>query len=370
MHDRMASTVHSARVLGLTIAVLAGLCTAAPALVKVHKYNGPSKYATKLLKPTDYTELRTEKSSHQHVSEEDLPDSWDWRNVSGRNYISPIRNQHIPIYCGSCWAFATTSALADRANIIHQGAWPSAMLSVQNVVSCSGSGSCEGGNELSVYKYSAEKGIPPDTCNQYIARDQACHDMQQCYTCWPEGPCEAVYSYKRLVVSEHGKLAGPGEMKAEILARGPITCSIHASDNLDKYTGGVYAEYLPDLPRLNHVVSVIGWGVEEGVEYWIVRNSWGEAWGEGGMFRLVTSAYDGGRGELYNLQVESECSYGAVSGWVEAKEKGFLPPHKPHGPAASGSGSSSSSSSSGSSTGASKGSRTQRIGFAGSAQRV
>lgn len=98
-------------------------------------------------------------------------------------------------------------------------------------------------------------------------------------------------------------------MMNEIMQRGPISCSIAVPASLEDYTYGIYYDQT-GATREDHVISVVGWGEENGTKYWRIRNSWGSHWGEDGFFRLV-------RG-VNNINIEGDCDWGTpLDTWTD-----------------------------------------------------
>ena len=223
-----------------------------------------------------------------------VPASFWWGDVDGVNYLSWIVNQHIPQYCGSCWAQSASSALADRVNIEHNMQFPRTTLAVQVLINCNAGGSCNGGSMDGPYEFAKKNGIPDMGCQVYQATNPTqanCAPIQVCKNCnWfanYTSNCWPITSYPSWTVTQYGSVLGPDAMKKELFSRGPMSCQMMVTNQFEQYTGGIYSQKTLFV-SINHAVSVVGWGVDSASneEYWIVRNSWGTHFGENGFFRI------------------------------------------------------------------------------------
>jgi cathepsin X len=109
-------------------------------------------------------------------------------------------------------------------------------------------------------------------------------------------------------VDQYGQVSGEEKMIQEIYQRGPIACGIAVPAALENYTHGIFNDTTGDL-NIVHDISVVGFGVEDGTKYWVVRNSWGSHWGENGLFRVL-------RG-VNNIAIETDCAWATpVDTWT------------------------------------------------------
>jgi cathepsin X len=241
-----------------------------------------------------------------------LPHSFNWGNVSGVSYLTHSLNQHLPQYCGSCWAHAALSSLADRIKIARKAKGDDINLSIQFVLNCGAdiAGSCHGGSHSGVYEFIQKMGyVPYDTCQPYLACssdstegfcphvDTTCTPVNQCRTCGAVAArwfasCSEIDIFPNATIAEFGTIKREDHndvvraTMAEIYARGPVAALVNAKPIRD-YRGGIYNDESAST-ETTHVVSIVGWGMDEdGQQHWVVRNSWGEYWGEMGFFRIV-----------------------------------------------------------------------------------
>jgi cathepsin X len=262
----------------------------------------------------------------QHAIDTSLPPSFSWSNVDNVNYLTKNLNQHIPVYCGSCWAHGSISSLADRIKIMRKAAWPDINLSIQFLLNCRMGGSCNGGDHLATYKAIHEYGsIPYDDCMVYQAcsidsKEEGCSDKKMfectstniCKTCDTftslGGTCNPILQYPNATIDSYGAVKGDHNMMTEIYKNGPIACGINAEAIVD-YMGGVLD--VPQTPkRINHIISIVGWGYDSTIDkqYWIIRNSWGSYWGELGFMKLVLGENQ--------LGIEKTCAFAIPGDWT------------------------------------------------------
>ena len=113
-------------------------------------------------------EVRKTAEPHTYMKGDDIPDSVDYRS---QGLLTADLNQHIPVYCGSCWAHSAMSSIADRIKIATQGKQRDVIPSIQALINCGNAGTCNGGNSNTANKWVHDNGIPDITCQQYQAKN-------------------------------------------------------------------------------------------------------------------------------------------------------------------------------------------------------
>jgi len=198
----------------------------------------------------------------------DLPTSVDWTT---KGAVTPLKNQRS---CGSCWSFATTGAL--------EGAWQIltgnlVSLSEQQLVDCSsanGNAGCQGGDMDAAFDYLKQNGHCTESSYSYAASAGTCK-ASNCTVSIPKG---AVTGYFDVPVDDTNALM-------EAVAKQPVAVAIEADQEVFKlYSSGILTQSCGS--KIDHGVLLVGYGSENGTEYWKVKNSWGPKWGEGGYIRL------------------------------------------------------------------------------------
>jgi hypothetical protein len=201
-----------------------------------------------------------------------LPDVFSWCDSGG---CTPVKNQGS---CGSCWAFGTMGPL--ECNIkLKDGI--TVDLSEQWLVSCNTDGwGCGGGwwaHDYHQWKTDpcGGTGAVMEDDFPYVASDV---------------PCDCPYPHEYLIedwafVGNEYSIPSVSSIKQAILDYGPISVAVHANSAMQAYTGGIFNGCANG--DINHAVTLVGWDDTQGTDgVWIMRNSWGPGWGEGGYMRI------------------------------------------------------------------------------------
>lgn len=193
-------------------------------------------------------------------------DSMDWRD---KGAISAVKDQG---NCGSCWAFSSTGALEAHYYLKYN---KTVILSEQNLVDCvTENWGCNGGWMIPSFEYVQHNdGINTESVYPYEAVNGQCRFQSQDIAATCKG-------YQRVRQNDEEHLL-------EIVATvGPVSVAIAVNSNFMKYTEGIYDD--PDCTQaVNHAVLIVGYGSENGHDYWLVKNSWSSEWGMGGYIKMA-----------------------------------------------------------------------------------
>lgn len=238
------------------------------------------------------------------VELKDIPDEFDsrtqWPNCPT---IQEVRDQGS---CGSCWAFGATEAMSDRICIASKGQ-TNAHISAEDLVSCcvSCGFGCNGGYPEAAWEYFAHSGLVSggnynsnQGCRPYTIPACEHHVNGSLPPCQGEGStprcekkCEAGYTTPYAQDKHYGKSAyavrnQESQIQTEIMTNGPVEGAFTVYADFPSYKSGVY-QHTAGGELGGHAIKILGWGVENGVKYWLVANSWNEDWGNKGFFKIL-----------------------------------------------------------------------------------
>ncbi|KAL4646759.1 cathepsin L-like [Arapaima gigas] len=198
-----------------------------------------------------------------------LPKFVDYRKLG---YVTPVKSQGA---CGSCWAFSAAGALEGQL-MKTQGKLIS--LSPQNLVDCVTENSgCGGGYMTKAFEYVKEnQGIESEEAYPYIGQEEQCAYSQA-------GWAASCRGYKEI------KLGDEWALQVALAKVGPVSVAIDASlYSFQFYKRGVYYDRNCNKDDLNHALLAVGYGISsKGKKYWIIKNSWGEEWGNKGYILMA-----------------------------------------------------------------------------------
>ncbi|KAH7672342.1 Actinidain protein [Dioscorea alata] len=198
-----------------------------------------------------------------------VPDSIDWRDLGA---VQPVRNQG---GCFSCWAFTAVAAIEGINQIVTGDV---VALSEQQLVDCERK-SCD--------PYYLDKPM------QYVMKNGGIDTRQDYPYTAVYAKCDTTKESNKVVTIDGYKWIPSNNEKIlkTHVARQPIAGALEGYERAFKlYGSGVFTKYCGTA--LDHAVTLIGYGTEGTQDYWLIKNSWGDFWGEAGYLRLERNVND------------------------------------------------------------------------------